>query len=323
MDSMSEDMRFDSPLDVIWGFYEPFIPKIEELPELDCPMLMDDESETGCIYRITNLIRRKVYIGKTTQDPAHRMRGHKTCCYHYRDHPEMYNAHGGKRSACYKLYNAILKYGFENFSFEVLLSVPINQLDRSETEQICIHDSINNGYNILQGGDGPGKFTPEILAKMVKKIRAAMPTSVDKIRRNDQSKGLPIYVSWDSELEGFRIRHPTLCNNKNFSVTKHGSIESAKSAAIEFINDLIASGIPYVSDKVKNKALSGDGESLPRGIHKVSCGYVACRQYKKLQYYHRFSNPKQTDQEKLELAKLFIRAADDAFVRLHGAPRKQ
>lgn len=314
------DMRFDSPWDVIMDFYEPFF--VDDHPMLDEFMLVDDSAEIGHIYRITNIIRRKVYIGKTTQEPTQRMQGHKTCCNHYKDHPDQYNVHGGDRSACYKLYNSMIKYGFENFKFEVLCSVPVNRLDETEKQYIKDYDSIKTGYNILEGGDGPGKFTPEIKAKMLASIKAAMPTTVDKIRKNEQSKNLPVGISWDNDLIGYRVRLIGLCNNKNFAVAKYSSQDEAKEAAKAFLDTLKASGVPYVSPKVKDKKKSEGGEALPRGINKVLNGYVACRQYKRIQYRYRFSDKAKTDEQKLERAKLFLKAADDALVRLHGAPRK-
>lgn len=57
-----------------------------------------------------------------------------------------------------KIYRALLKYGFENFKIDILwgtndntnLKIILNQL---EGDFINLYDSINNGYNLMSGGD--------------------------------------------------------------------------------------------------------------------------------------------------------------------------
>lgn len=62
----------------------------------------------GSIYKITNLINGKVYIGQTTQPIEKRFKSH---CY---------------KDGCTKLYNAMKKYGKSNFSIELLESKELN-----------------------------------------------------------------------------------------------------------------------------------------------------------------------------------------------------
>lgn len=72
----------------------------------------------------------------------------------------------------HKLYNAIIKYGFDNMKLDVLFQY--NSTDRSKLnilldamEKFCIkkYDSVHSGYNIRFGGTG-GKCTEETLEKM-------------------------------------------------------------------------------------------------------------------------------------------------------------
>lgn len=255
--------------------------------------VLPDAKLIGYIYLFTFILNPiQVYVGQTYQDPATRRQGHKTCCYHYRDHPEQYNINGGKRSACYKFYNAIIKYGFDKFTFKVIDVVSSDKLDERETERIIEYDSIAQGFNIMTGGRGSKKFTPEIRKKMSEKIKAAMPTTVEKIRKQPESKGAPIYVSYDKEIEGYRVRHPTLCNNQNFRIEEYGSLENAKEAASKFLIALIERGIPHVSPKVANKLKDVDGSPLPTGIGidtSSKDGFWVRKQYKKVKYDRRFN----------------------------------
>ena len=62
---------------------------------------------TGFIYKITNDINQKVYIGKTTKSLEKRWQEHKQAAYRGRDKNR-------------PLYNAIRKYGEQYFSIELV-----------------------------------------------------------------------------------------------------------------------------------------------------------------------------------------------------------
>lgn len=89
------------------------------------------------IYAITNKVNNKKYIGQTIQDIRTRWSGHKS-----------------KSSGCTKLNRAIQKYGVENFTIEILIECPTDELDSFEIKYIKEYDSIKNGYNIKAGGSG-------------------------------------------------------------------------------------------------------------------------------------------------------------------------
>lgn len=95
----------------------------------------------GSIYIIKNKINDKVYIGQTVQDIQERFKQHlkpSTC----------------KKRGTYKIYNAINKYGKENFYVEVLeTNIPQNELDNKEIYYIAEYDSYKNGYNSNNGGN--------------------------------------------------------------------------------------------------------------------------------------------------------------------------
>ena len=62
--------------------------------------------------------------------------------------------HNGKQyKGCAQFYQAIQKYGFENFEVEILAEVPQEQLNEMETKYIQIFNTLSpNGYNISAGG---------------------------------------------------------------------------------------------------------------------------------------------------------------------------
>lgn len=97
----------------------------------------------GYIYCITNLLNNKRYVGKTTQTPEERFKEH---CED--SNKPRYN----KRP----LYDAMNKYGLENFKVETLEYVEDDSL-LSDKEIYWIQELNtfgSNGYNASRGGDG-------------------------------------------------------------------------------------------------------------------------------------------------------------------------
>jgi group I intron endonuclease len=98
----------------------------------------------GFIYKITNTITQKCYIGETKSiNPEDR----------WKQHQYTFTRNGG----CPALRDAVKKYGINNFKFQVLIIC--FDVDRYiyEKEYIKKYNSVvPNGYNILEGGEGGG-----------------------------------------------------------------------------------------------------------------------------------------------------------------------
>ena len=96
----------------------------------------------GYIYKITNDINNKVYIGKTMDTIQHRWQEH---CHDYLKRDEE------KRP----LYRAMKKYGIEHFHIcQVEEVIDWEELSKQEIYWIAYYDSYHNGYNATIGGDG-------------------------------------------------------------------------------------------------------------------------------------------------------------------------
>lgn len=102
------------------------------------------------IYKITNLVNNKVYIGQTTKDLEYRIKMHlKESKTNKTERPFL---------------NALRKYGIENFKKEIIdTASSLEELDEKEIKWINFYDSTNRekGYNIFHGGQFKKMATPE------------------------------------------------------------------------------------------------------------------------------------------------------------------
>jgi len=110
------------------------------------------------IYKATNKLNGKIYIGQTFKTLKERKSAHKNRA--------MFGSN-------YHFHNAIRKYGFDVFEWKILEKGITNKdkLDALEIKYIKRFDSIENGYNISTGGGGGDTLTNhpnrrDILRKM-------------------------------------------------------------------------------------------------------------------------------------------------------------
>lgn len=111
------------------------------------------------IYKITNKLNGKIYIGQSN-DINRRWS-------YYKNPPNPL----GYRSL---IINAIQKYGIGNFNFEVIEECSVMELNSKEIYWIEYYDSYNNGYNLTPGGDhNVGESNPNAVLTIedVKTIR--------------------------------------------------------------------------------------------------------------------------------------------------------
>lgn len=121
------------------------------------------------VYKHTNLINGKVYIGLTSQSPQQRWK---------HGNGYIHNSH---------FWAAIQKYGWdEGFKHEVLFSgLTKEEAEQKEIELIAEYDSTNRdkGYNILAGG-GASNATPEEKKRMA--------ASIAEKKKGNQCGGKPV-----------------------------------------------------------------------------------------------------------------------------------
>lgn len=110
------------------------------------------------IYKITNDVNEKVYIGQTTKSLDQRITNHRNSMISGVD------TH---------LYRAMRKYGWDKFHFEVIATTEDqDSLNDMEAYFIQKYNSISNGYNMAPGGSINIMYSPVVARKHNSKMRS-------------------------------------------------------------------------------------------------------------------------------------------------------
>lgn len=107
------------------------------------------------VYLHVNRINGKVYVGIT----------------HYIHNPNIRWGNGLNYKGSIKFFNAILKYGWENFKHIILCRTSKDRAVILEKALIHFYKSKNNSYNIAEGGEGSNSFSNETRTKLSNKLK--------------------------------------------------------------------------------------------------------------------------------------------------------
>ncbi len=132
------------------------------------------------IYKITNTVNDKVYIGYTSKSIAIRFKRHV-----YASKMKQWNH--------LKLYKAFAKYGVDNFSCKEIYQSKdkLHVVDVMEQYFINEYDSIRCGYNIATGGQGGD-------------IKSQDQKEKDSIRMKSNN---PVHINgpWNKNVKGYKL----------------------------------------------------------------------------------------------------------------------
>lgn len=116
------------------------------------------------IYKITNDVNNKVYIGQTVHTLAQRKKGYENETNYRTGEPRL-------------IIRAMRKYGLEHFHFEEIdTAETAEELDEKERYWIQYYHSCDTsfGYNMERGGNSVGKHSEETKRKISEAQKGAL-----------------------------------------------------------------------------------------------------------------------------------------------------
>ena len=132
----------------------------------------------GIIYKATNKVNGKMYIGQTAQSLNKRISKHINDALNNR-----YNSY---------FHRAIRKYGKENFKWEIITECNSQEeLNKAEVEMIEKYNTFESGYNLTKGGEGQFGFkhSKETKEKMSKRHKGKRFSEKHRMRLSESHRG--------------------------------------------------------------------------------------------------------------------------------------
>lgn len=200
------------------------------------------------IYKITNDINQKIYIGKTERDIKTRWKEH---CNNSRK-PQLENR---------PLYRAMQKYGIEHFSI-----IEIEECDNAEEREkywIEFYGSFKNGYNATIGGDGKPYIDYDLVVATYREVKNQVEVAKllgiyeDTVGDILKAKKEKIYTSQEVNLHKL--------GNVINQYTKQGEYIKSFASAAEAAREVVSAqkgknaGVSHITDVCKGKRKTAYG----------------------------------------------------------------
>lgn len=227
----------------------------------------------GYIYKITNTLNGKAYIGETKQD----------------DVQKRWNAHKKSikyNNGCPLLTQAFNKYGIDKFKFEVLIICFNDACFELEKYYIKKYNTFGeNGYNGTPGGEGGGAFrgrkhTPENVQKIKERSREYYKSEENRQKLSNilkqKYKTDPSYREKISQAQKERVRqniHNLQHKNNNGTIIKRKYAQEIKEKISKSLLKYYQTNTPEkhkMRENVKQKMSEKTIARIGRPVYKIS-----------------------------------------------------
>lgn len=204
------------------------------------------------IYKITNQINKKVYIGKTE----------RTIEVRWREHKKNKNQ---KKLAHLPLYKALNRYGVENFTIEEIEECDVEQLDEREIYWIAQYNSYGDGYNCTGGGEGGIKDYREHIDEIIERYQAG--ERLDELCKEFHYD----YASFRPKLEARGVKINTFAGPQKLS--KRVAAIDPKTREIVAIYSSISAAARAICPPGRNAAAIRNHIGKYKDMPSISHGY--------------------------------------------------
>lgn len=220
------------------------------------------------IYKITNSVNTKVYVGQSVSKPSTRWAQHK---------------HASKRRQDRPLYRDMRSLGIDKFSMTVLEYIPLDSTAEflNEREKFWIKELQSfspTGYNLTTGGDGKFYLSAET------KARIGVSNS-GRVKTEDEKKRISQSLMGNTNKKGKKVDPDKIDNIRRSIIGRKHSEEtklkmSLATRGAKAYNSkpvqCIETGVIYESSGEAGRALNVDGKmvgAVCRGERKTTGGY--------------------------------------------------
>ena len=162
------------------------------------------------VYKHTNKLNGKTYIGITCKKPERR-----------------WGPNGNRYFRCKHFFSAIQKYGWSNFSHEVLYSnLSKDDAEKKEIELIAKYKQLHMSYNISDGGKANKGWKPsqETKDKMSKTHLGKKLSDEHKRKISESGKGRIVSYSTKQKISCSKIGHEVSQETRNKIGEKSGMV---------------------------------------------------------------------------------------------------
>jgi group I intron endonuclease len=192
------------------------------------------------VYKITNKINNKIYIGCTTQGLKDRKQEHYSRCFKV-----------GYKS---KLCDSMRKHGFDNFEFEIIKECETSEeMFSNEIYYIGFYNSKEKGYNLTIGGEGclgykhteeTKKFLSNFLTEnhpyRGKKYEEIY--DIEKVEEQKKKRAESVKKHWESLNEQERVNRTKKQKELGEIRRKNGLVKCGKNP---FAKQIVIDGTKY------------------------------------------------------------------------------
>jgi len=256
----------------------------------------------GINYLITTTKSHKAYVGQTINTMEHRWYEHKQCARML----DEYNRGVAKfntTSVMFAhiknslLYKAMVKYGIDTFSIQLLEELDDDCLNEAETWYIELYNTLTpNGYNLTSGGDSRYRHAPQSIELMKQVKRENLNNN-----RHEYLHNMPPCTSYGNNIkkggEWILVQNHPQCTYRCFLFKDYdNNLEKVQAAVIEFVRDIEASRIKYEFPKKEH-----DLKPYP-GLKATKKGYKLEKYIKGTKYQQGFESQKFTRDENKQRA---------------------
>lgn len=198
---------------------------------------IEDERNYG-IYKITNTINGKVYIGQTRSGFRKRYMKHINSFKHNKGHTK-------------KFYDDYIKYGPDSFVFEIVqIENDVSKLDDLEIKYIKQYNSIESGYNTLSGGN---YYYKDKETKYLKK-NVSNPDNSFREKRSEYMKTRIVSTDTKERLKFLNTGSKSPVTSLNEDVVKQIKQDLVSGYTIAFVSKKYSTSTYVVSGIANNRS---------------------------------------------------------------------